>query len=75
MAVRAGINQAVCVLTALVLWLLRVDASFWVGLVFSLLVVFVALAFSQTHIAPDRAPCPYNYECLVNINGTLVKEQ
>ncbi len=28
MAVRAGINQAVCVLTALVLWLFRVDASF-----------------------------------------------
>lgn len=45
------------------------------ALVFSLLVVFVALAFSQTHIAPDRAPCPYNYECLLNINGTLVKEQ
>jgi signal transduction histidine kinase len=38
MTVRAAINQAVCVLIALVLWLFRVDNSFWTGLVFSLLI-------------------------------------
>ena len=38
MAVRGAINQITCVVIALVLWLLRVDDSFWTGLVFSLLI-------------------------------------
>ena len=38
MAVRAAINQMVCVLIAVVLWLFRVDNNFWTGLVFSLLI-------------------------------------
>jgi hypothetical protein len=33
-----AINQAVCLLIAVVLWLFRVDNSFWTGLVFSLLI-------------------------------------
>jgi hypothetical protein len=38
MAKRAAINQLACVLIAVMLWLFRVDDSYWVGLVFSLLI-------------------------------------
>ena len=37
-AMRAAINQVVCLLIAVVLWLFRVDNNFWTGLVFSLLI-------------------------------------
>ena len=38
LAVRFAINQVACTLIAVVLWLFRIDASFWVGWVFSMVI-------------------------------------